>query len=241
MGGKRRCGHSRGSRRGRRHRGVISLHQGGTQYVGMDNKNEKGNPVPEGDFWIPCEKGLTLGSQKEGAVIRAVPAGTDKAKDLSDTLEWARLCECSNYEPGAPELKIAKGDFHTWIEDKEGNIVFDPWFLEYDLTKELRGIDKDAKQVHYKFVNQEKCAKLAMKSAIERSLEFSAMFGIGGVCAGQHDWIEGNWGLDHPRHGFCNLNCFNHMKKVNGKDKGYKIVVGAMGWEEDGSVHLEYG
>ena len=216
MGGKKGRGNSRGAMRVRR---------GATCWVGKEDYSADGKNYA-GRELFPCARGLTLAGKE--------PSRSDilhKARDLSDELERARLCESSNFDPDiSPESKIEKGEFHTWIEDKQGNIVFDPHFFEYDLMKECRGIEKDAKRVHYKFTNQDNCVKIAMRRAIERAIEVDGLFGTG---RDNYFW--------EPRHGFCNLNCYNHMKRVNGKEKGYKVVVGAMGWEEDGSVHVEYG
>jgi len=141
--------------------------------------------------------------------------------------------ENSNFIPSCPLEKIKKGDFHSWIEDSNEKVVYDPHFPQYDDVKEIHGIDEDAEQIHYKFSNQEKCCEKVRRRAIELTIQYSHMAETGGRAAAF---------LMEPRFGFCSVNCHLFMRKPENRNKGYKFAIGAMGWDTGcGDTWFEYG
>ena len=130
----------------------------------------------------------------------------------------------SNLDRHIPEpVKCQSGNFHAWVVDTRGNVVFDPDFDAYRMTKMLNGIDEDAPLVRHPFTDQKTCVNLVMKNAVVRALRFAEM-GIDGLV----------------RPNFCSLNCHYFMRANKGK--GYRVVVGAAGWQkDDGEIWFEWG
>jgi hypothetical protein len=128
-----------------------------------------------------------------------------------------------NIIPGDEVEKVKNTQFHCWVEDARGEKVFDPEFTEYySLIRALRGCDEDADRIYVKYKRQEECLKIAMKIAIEKSINLDKS------------------GLDGYYPDACSVNCLRFMRK--NEDKNYKICIGAFGWKKrDGSIWFEYG
>tara|TARA_R100000654_G_scaffold3207_5_gene11125 strand:+ start:7715 stop:8203 length:489 start_codon:yes stop_codon:yes gene_type:complete len=123
-----------------------------------------------------------------------------------------------------------KGDFHVWVEDASGNVVHDPHFWQYDAIKETHGCDPDEPKQYRRFHNQKECRDLVMKKAIRNACMYENMISQGMTFLGE------------DRFGFCPINAHYFMRRPENKGKGYKVVVGAMGWKKgNGEVWWEYG
>ena len=55
--------------------------------------------------------------------------------------------------------------FHAWVEDKDGRIVFDPYFLEYDVSRSWHKLRGNQRYRHWSKTDQAK----QMKTIYERS------------------------------------------------------------------------
>ena len=127
-----------------------------------------------------------------------------------------------NLIPGDEVEKVKNTQFHCWVEDARGNVVFDPEFPIYSCVRWCRGCDKDADRCYYKYKRQEECLKIEMKTAIQKSI------------------ILDKQGYDDYLPDMCSVNCLRFMRKNQGKN--YKICIGAFGWKKrDGSIWFEYG
>ena len=139
----------------------------------------------------------------------------------------------SNLVRGKSDIeKCQTSQFHAWVEDSEGKVIFDPQFSDYIYKKHMHDCDVDTPMVYHRFDNQEGCVDIVMRGAVRRSLFFAEMKCIA-------DGVPTNAGrLIRP--GFCNLNCFNFMRGKQGS--GYKVVVGAAGWrQKNGNIWFEWG
>ena len=114
--------------------------------------------------------------------------------------------------------------FHAWVEDQQGNVVFDPEFVaEYGFFKRMNGCDRETPMVHHRYENQKECAMVVMKQAIQRAIS-----------------LERIGFPPQYRAGFCSINCHYFMRENKGK--GFKVVVGAAGWKKKkGGIHFEWG
>lgn len=124
-------------------------------------------------------------------------------------------------------------DYHTWIKDAQGNVVYDPYFKEYDFARNWNDCWGRQRRREWDLVYQ----KMVWQDVRRRAkAEMAEMKRQGGTA-------EALWAFrkkEKPFH--CSTNCMCFMKNPENKGKGYRIVVGSMGWEKaDGSVHWEYG
>jgi len=119
-------------------------------------------------------------------------------------------------------IPLAFGDgFHTWVEDKDGKIVFDPYFIEYDVSRSWHNLRGNQRYRHWSKTDQSK----QMRTIYERSQ----------ACI---DYIlergyteERYWQLyDTPTYSQCCMNSLVFLRKNRGK--GYRMVIGDMGFEK---------
>ena len=105
------------------------------------------------------------------------------------------------------------GDFHVWIEDSQGTVVFDPHFIIYDDICDLRGLDI-TKPVYKEWNNRNKW--LMDKDVLD--LFHPSVKSI--VC----DMF------DRPQARRCRNNSVAWLCN-HGDIKEHRLVIGSMGWE----------
>jgi hypothetical protein len=124
-------------------------------------------------------------------------------------------------------------DYHTWIEDAQGNVVYDPYFKEYDFVRNFQDCWGRQRRREWDLVYQQQVWNGVRRRAKAEMTEIKRQGGT----------AQALWAFrkqEKPFH--CSTNCMCFMKNPENKGKGYRIVVGSMGWEKaDGSVHWEYG
>ena len=140
---------------------------------------------------------------------------TRALKEYTPTGDHKSLLNIGNV--GWQEGGINGGDFHTWCEDMEGNVVGDTHFSYYDMCCAYHGADPK-RPVYQKWPNQEKWLK--EKDADDNSIQFYKMMP---ESAGHFK----KWYRKPEK-----LNCKNNAiayKLFSGVE--CKIVVGSMGWK----------
>jgi len=123
-------------------------------------------------------------------------------------------------------------DFHAWIEDKEGNVIFDPHFPEYDEIKKLQGLYGEPQ---YKAYTGEKARSLKMRCRASAKKILKTQKKHYKMTAAQV-WEQQ---YHHPVYGYCNFNAIAYLKKH--PDSVFKV--GSMGWKRkcDDRVFWEFG
>ena len=122
-------------------------------------------------------------------------------------------------------------DFHCWVVGRDGKVVYDPYFKEYDFIRDLQKCwgkqrhcewDRDYQKLVWEDVKRR--ARMEMVEAKKQGVT-SAM-------------VWKTRAVEKPFHCTTNSMCFARKHK----GKGYRIAIGSMGWERhDGRVHWEYG
>ena len=129
----------------------------------------------------------------------------------------------SNIVRGDEIGKVNRQMFHAWVEDSDGNVVFDPEFPRYKMIKMIHGCDPNEPMCRHRYQQQSECVEILMKDAIQKLIKLS------------------NVGIK-PSYNFqqCSHNCYYFMKKNKGKN--YNVVVGAAGWKKkNGDIWFEWG
>jgi len=123
-------------------------------------------------------------------------------------------------------------DFHAWIEDKDGKVIYDPHFPQYDYKKKIRGLYGEPQ---YKAYTGEKARALCMRNRQAVKNILKAQKKGHGISAKQV-WEQQ---YEHPIYGYCSFNAVAYLKKH--PDVIYKV--GSMGWKRkaDDRVFWEYG
>lgn len=118
---------------------------------------------------------------------------------------------------GATEGGTASGDFHFWIEDMEGNVVFDPVFSHYKMVCNMRNLDIN-KPHRFAWNNQHRwCKHYDLPSDIKAVNTKKGRK----VCRNAK-----------PMPLNCRGNCIAHfVSHLRGDDSKYIIRIGSMGWE----------
>jgi len=129
-------------------------------------------------------------------------------------------------------ITMASEDFHAWIEDKDGKVIYDPHFPRYDKIKKLRGLYGDPQ---YKAYTGEKARALCMRNRQSVIRIIKAQKNAYKITAKQV-WEQQ---YQHPTVGFCNFNAIAYLKK----HPEAKYKVGSMGWKRkcDDRVFWEFG
>jgi hypothetical protein len=122
-------------------------------------------------------------------------------------------------------------DFHCWVVGRDGKVIYDPYFKEYDCIRRFQKCwgkqhhcewDLDYQKLVWKDVKRR--ARMEMAEAKKQGAT-SAMV-----------WKTRE--AEKPFHCATNSMCFVR----NNRGKGYRIAIGSMGWKRlDGRVHWEYG
>ena len=124
-----------------------------------------------------------------------------------------------------PRLKYDEersGDFHAWVENDKGDIIYDPSFRDYVTIIRFHGTT--AKRVYVKWTKEEQIKQL--KHLMRTHGECFLM-----VKSNPEDLIK------NPIFGQCIFNALAY-KTINGG----KVVIGSMGFRRaDGNVWWEYG
>jgi len=132
--------------------------------------------------------------------------------------------------------KLDRDDFHCWVEDAQGKVVFDAEdFFELEHIKMIRRCIGDS--IRVPFLDQPTAVRHAISSAVAKQRQ-SDKFGI----AWKDRWFNTeHHGEQIYQFGMCNINCL-HFLRLN-KGKGYKMVVGAKGWRTQpyGEAWFEWG
>jgi len=119
------------------------------------------------------------------------------------------------------------GDYHAWVEDMTGKVVFDPVLETYEFICNIRGLNIN-KVRRKKWDNQDKHMK---------QRDFDKIF---------HLAMIGNYLDDFyicPKPGHCRTNSIAWLSnQPESKRNKYRVVIGSMGWEDSsGDVFWEYG
>lgn len=106
-------------------------------------------------------------------------------------------------------------DLHCWCEDDDGNVIFDPYFPEYELVKQINRCEGDPLRCEEPdwmiFINENRCE------------EKSQMM---------------TWTWENPVFRQCIMNSYDYW--VNHDNA--KMVVGRFGWKKkSGGIHWEFG
>lgn len=135
---------------------------------------------------------------------------------------------------------IAKGkyDLHAWCEDEAGNILYDPWFSEYD-TIVLRHncIDENFSMAEFLVERNGRIYKKRpdwqpiLKAVLKRAVSLMMADGL--------NISEAAWRVT-PEYEHCFYNAY--FWKLRNPDKGAKVCVGQMGWKiATGGEHWHFG
>ena len=138
---------------------------------------------------------------------------------------------------------IAKGetvnyDLHAWCEDEEGNILYDPWFPEFDLIVAANKCNDENDSMEDFLV--ERNGRIYKKrpewqpivnAVMKRSVSLMMADGI----------AVSDAAFKVPaRYGCCVYNAY--FWKLRNPTKNAKLCVGQMGWKtKSGGEHWEYG
>lgn len=130
------------------------------------------------------------------------------------------------YEPELTGYKVGgtdEGDYHIWVENEQGEVVFDPAFNEYEFICRVRGADI-SKPVRHKWGNQ--------KSWLDKK-SFTYL------SEGNTRQIIADMFSD-PRYQHCRNNAIAYL--YNKGKEGDKAVIGSMGWQTiSGDYWWEFG
>jgi hypothetical protein len=125
------------------------------------------------------------------------------------------------------------GDFHCWVEDRGGEVVFDPAFIQYEMTRVTRHAMGRHLLVPWND-DYEREVWSAFQTKLKRQMAEVRRRG----------WKNRDWWEHHKNPSFrdCPVNVSVFMRKEENKGQGFRIRVGSSGWEkEDGSVWWEFG
>ena len=133
-----------------------------------------------------------------------------------------------------PEI-VAKGDYHVWVVNDKDEIVFDPYFEEYDQCRALCQLTDEMCHEEFSKEDQKLAWGLIKKTKMKSRIDFHKM-----TTPNKKWWHH----YIVPKHRECPYNASAYVMKNKGKK--LRIVVGKMGWrrkESAGgqSVWWEYG
>jgi hypothetical protein len=198
--------------------------------LNFDGKRKKKGHLKK-EFSHSGEFGVMMSQvNKDNATRVSMLNGNDiNIEKMSDVFSGASV-DVNGITSNENSLKdlFDKNDFHCWVEDKNGKVVFDPDFKEYELVRKLRGCWDNPKKFYSPFGEEkEKYFWNKLKPKMREKIEFLKANGLKGK------WV--NTFYQTPLHGYCNLNCSAFV--IKNKGKGYKIRVGSMGWLKDPKKH----
>ncbi len=107
------------------------------------------------------------------------------------------------------------GDYHIWVEDMNGKVVFDPTFPEHEFIQMVHNLDKNC-PVYYEWPNQKKWFKNFKQLEVIKAMRDTGF----GMC----DFY------DAPVYLCCPQNCTAFMH--HNRNKRYRMVIGSMGWRK---------
>ena len=141
-------------------------------------------------------------------------------------------------------------DFHCWVENDAGTVVYDPYFSCYENICDIRGLDVN-KPVYKKWPNQQKWIKRTCKDQLywktllkgkspEKALKIMTNAKISD-CRGTVSYMASNESImdwyNQPGDHMCNFNAWawylNQSMVKHRKDLHIKI--GSMGWRKLGN------
>ena len=131
---------------------------------------------------------------------------------------------------GVKEGGNFSGDFHCWIENMDGKVVFDPVFRHYKEICKMRGLD--IKKPHrFAWNNQDKwCRYFTMSQDIKECKTEPVRSAIRHI---------------PPQPLCCRGNSINYfVSHLRADDSKYIIRIGSMGWEskrDPNKIWWEYG
>jgi hypothetical protein len=168
---------------------------------------KKGRGVRNGQF---KRKGTGLSGPKPEEAPEVIVVGDDLITNQA-TISGIDF----SYDP--------KLDYHCWVVDKDGEVVFDPDFNQYKYKRTLRDLKNICHREEYPLERQQELWKFWRQVKVKEV----------------HPLIREALKAT-PCGGHCQMNTGNFLKANKGK--GYRIAIGFMGWEkQDGSVFWEYG
>ena len=118
-----------------------------------------------------------------------------------------------------PERKDSEkklGDYHMWVENRDGSIAFDPHFPEYDNIKQIRNLYGEPQYNAYTGVRAKKQFEVAKR------METKA-YKLG--------WNGCRW---KPLPNFCPLNAISYLAKTERWDECV-VQIGGMGGKRGGA------
>jgi len=141
------------------------------------------------------------------------------------------------------QLQQPKVNFHAWVEDENGKVIFDPFFEEY-LTDEIHGLERwgasKDKPVYMKWsegeqMKQKESSCMIYKNKIEETRIF---------CIPEEE-------LERELDTYCILRfgkepqyncCYGNARAFVLLNNRGKVVIGALGYKRpDGEVYFLYG
>jgi len=171
------------------------------------------------------------GKIKEEWITRSVRKGLNRL----DTEMKKRAVGTNSSAPAKDYQKLINAsDFHCWVENANGKVVFDPDFPEYQMIRNIRGCTKE--QHHKGFpMKYQKILWNKKKKEIKTNMKLHSRFGVNRditPCLKM-------FGLE-PRYAYCHYNASGYV--ANHRGEGLKIVIGSMGWtQKSGGVFWEFG
>ena len=152
--------------------------------------------------------------------------------------QYDDILEDSNCDADEPLLdKLERDDFHAWVEDSDGKVVFDAedFFELWNImaVRRCRG-----KSILIPFQDQAVAVRESYLKAVKKQQE-SDDYGIPFADRWFNQTNRSDGSIVY-QFGMCNINSLHFLK--NNKGKGYKMVVGAKGWKTcDGDCWFEWG
>ncbi len=135
-----------------------------------------------------------------------------------------RIPEAKPVYTGWTEGGKDAGDYHIWVEDKHGKVVFDPVFEEYRFICKIRNANIN-KPVRVAWNNQAKW--LDDKNWSQQANDNAFRCIISNM-------------FEQPRYQHCRSNAIAYM--VNRGKEGDRVVIGSAGWKKgNGEVWWEFG
>jgi hypothetical protein len=120
-------------------------------------------------------------------------------------------------------------DIHYWVEDKEGNVVYDPYFIEYDVIKCLRNLKGD--RIYKRYVGKK--GKDAVRRGHRDAVAVAKCLQLVGMKPMKMFYQK-------PQPLECNMNALGWIKYSGRTD--IQLVAGSMGWKrKKGGIHWEFG
>lgn len=164
---------------------------------------------------------------KDGAVKKQFQSTRGGGQNINTEVFRGKSILLDNGTANTSNLQelFDKRDFHCWVEDKDGEVVFDPEFKEYQAIKQVKNCMEDSPHFYNAFgEDAEKWFWGKLKGTMTDKIQLYKSQNI--------KWVKEFY--QRPKFGHCNLNCSAFL--IKNKGKGYRIRVGSMGWLKDPTV-----